>query len=314
MGYYVYLFQTLVLMSTKLSILLFYRRVFTVRFAGFRWGIYITFFCSLCSGIATFFVYTFQCIPVQLFWNRGYLVVPTPPPVSLEGHCLSATIHVVVPLFFDLATEIAILTLPTIALWKIQLPKRKKVGLTFAFSLGIFVTAISIIRLVYAFPLNVGLDMPWDDVNAIVWTAVQVSFGIVCACVPAMAPLYRLVKSKTKNRTKANTYGNSYGRHTDRVGTFTQNSRKGQATYEENWAAEETESTKGLKDKTNYEGVPEQQDWGRIRTVSNTITGGMKNGYQKQKDQIPMQKISVTRDVVVEGVKPLNREKDVNLC
>ncbi|TGO92416.1 hypothetical protein BPOR_0003g00140 [Botrytis porri] len=204
MGYAMYLQQTLALMTTKLSILAFYHRIFTIRHITFKWSIYATSVVSLCAGIATFIVFVFQCVPVELFWNRIYESLPPPYPVSLEGHCMSATIHVVVPLFFDLGTEVVILILPVIGVWKLKLPMNKKLGLLTAFSLGIFVTVISIVRLIYTFPLAQGPDMSWDDVDVFLWTAIQCSFSIASACVPTMAPLYRVLSAKSKS----NSYGN----------------------------------------------------------------------------------------------------------
>jgi hypothetical protein len=299
MGYWIYLIQTLALMTTKLAILTFYRRIFTVRFPVFRWSIYGTMVFATLSGIASFIVFVFQCVPVQLFWLRCWLTIPGPPPVSLEGHCLSATIHVVVPLFFDLASEIAILILPVIGLWNLQLAFKKKVGLFFAFSLGIFVTAISIIRLAYAFPVNIGLDMPWDDVNIFLWTVIQVSFGIVGSCVPAMAPLFWIFKKRTG--------GTAYGTHRSGTkfshgGTQQDASRKlaDKAGFPET-VMDETESTRGLdRSVASSDAVNVEQDWAYDTTFSNTITTGPKKGYAKQREDVPLMDINVKKEVLVE--------------
>ncbi|KAH8669584.1 hypothetical protein BGZ60DRAFT_486923 [Tricladium varicosporioides] len=300
MGYSTYLLQTLVLMFTKLSILAFYRRVFTVRLAVFRWAIDGTALFSTLAGIATFIVFVFQCVPVQLFWLRCYLVLPIPPPVSLDGHCMSPTIHVVVPLFFDLASEVAILILPVIGIWNLQLRMRKKVGLLFAFSLGIFVTAISIIRLVYAFPVNIGLDMTWDDVNIFVWTAVQVSFGISCACVPAMAPLYRLFK-----KSKPGSYFSTHREPRVPRSIISSVSKPNDISFGYDSPKKQTgdsESTKGLNSPPeNKLHVRSQDDWGYETSFRNTITAGPMRGYTKQEENIQLKEIKITKDISVEG-------------
>ena len=187
-------------MFIKLAILVFYRRAFTMRHKAFKFSTWFVGGFSVLLGVAQTIEFILQCIPSSLFWNRIYLILGETPPGPLSGYCMPQTIHLTIPLVLDLVTEIAILILPVIGLWQLQLPKRKKVGLFFAFSLGIFVTAISIIRLVVGIPLEDNGDHSWNDFDSFAWQTVQVCFGVACACVPAMAPLYRLFKQNTSSK------------------------------------------------------------------------------------------------------------------
>ncbi|KAK6607138.1 integral membrane protein [Botrytis cinerea] len=288
MGYAMYLQQTLALMITKLSILAFYHRIFTVRHVTFKWSIYVTSLVSLCAGIATFIVFVFQCIPVELFWNRIYESLPPPYPVSLEGHCMSATIHVVVPLFFDLGTEIVILVLPVIGVWKLKLPMNKKLGLLTAFSLGIFVTAISIVRLVYTFPLAQGPDMSWDDIDVFLWTAIQCSFSIASACVPTMAPLYRVLSAKSKSSSYGNLEPSNSRRRTAQRSAPLES-------YGDTWI-EDFDRDEGNESKDQFVNAHE------VMCSSDVVSKSCGRGCESSVagPQIEMKKISVRKDITIQ--------------
>ena len=210
MGYVVTILQAVALMFTKLSILLFYRRVFTTRIVFLKWMIWILFAYSLAVGIGCAVEFILACNPPQLFWLRVYLILGYEPPEPLIGVCEPQTLHLAVPLVLDLISEIALLTIPAIGLWNLQLPLKKKLGVFFAFSLGIFVTALSVVRFAFAFRLENDGDLSWDDSDSFVWTAVQICFGVASACVPAMAPLYRTIK-ELRTQSKASHLNKSSG-------------------------------------------------------------------------------------------------------
>ncbi|KAK6610944.1 hypothetical protein H4I96_02542 [Botrytis cinerea] len=273
MGYAMYLQQTLALMITKLSILAFYHRIFTVRHVTFKWSIYVTSLVSLCAGIATFIVFVFQCIPVELFWNRPLYVCYNP--------CRGA-------LFFDLGTEIVILVLPVIGVWKLKLPMNKKLGLLTAFSLGIFVTAISIVRLVYTFPLAQGPDMSWDDIDVFLWTAIQCSFSIASACVPTMAPLYRVLSAKSKSSSYGNLEPSNSRRRTAQRSAPLES-------YGDTWI-EDFDRDEGNESKDQFVNAHE------VMCSSDVVSKSCGRGCESSVagPQIEMKKISVRKDITIQ--------------
>ncbi|KAK1149549.1 hypothetical protein N8T08_005098 [Aspergillus melleus] len=207
MGYIVTVLQAAALMFTKLSILLFYQRAFTTVLRPVKWTIWILFYYCIGLGIGSTVEFICACIPPQMFWLRVYPIFGYELPEPLEENCLPQQMHLGVPLLLDLASEIVMLAVPAIVLWNLQLPLRKKIGLTFAFSMGIFVTAISVIRFYYSWHMVNDGDLSWDDTDSFMWTSVQVCFGITTACIPACAPLLRMVQAHT---TRKATYGSSF--------------------------------------------------------------------------------------------------------
>ncbi|KAL1961559.1 hypothetical protein VTN77DRAFT_1596 [Rasamsonia byssochlamydoides] len=195
MGYVVTVVQAVGLIFTKLSILLFYHRVFTTPHRALKWTIRLLFACCLALNVASIIEFILACIPPQAFWLQVYPALGYAPPDPRVGTCNSHILHLVVPPVADLIFDTLVLVVPAVVLWNLQLPVRKRIGLIFAFSFGTFVTAISILRFVFGFKMESGGDLSWDASDSFLWTSVQICFGVSTACIPAMAPLYRLAKS-----------------------------------------------------------------------------------------------------------------------
>ncbi|MCJ1384588.1 hypothetical protein MMC17_007706 [Xylographa soralifera] len=199
LGYVITVLQGVCLAAIKLSILTFYQRVFTLRNRSFKIAVRVVAIYSILLCIGATLEFLLACIPIPLFWERVYLIVGGVPPHALQGSCLPQTVRLSVPFAADLVSEIAILILPAIVLWKLHLPTKKKLALFVAFSFGIFVTAMSVIRMYYAFQLTNDDDITWDDTDSYIWTALQASFGVTSACILAMAPLYRIAQAKASS-------------------------------------------------------------------------------------------------------------------
>ncbi|MCJ1378458.1 hypothetical protein MMC17_001557 [Xylographa soralifera] len=206
-GYAVGVFQGLGLMFTKLSILAFYHRIFTARKRVFKLclavvGIYVIF-----VGVSSTFEQILQRQPIHYYWDRLILLTGLPPPPSLVGSCLPQIPSVAVPLFAGLLSDVVILVPPAIGLWNWQLAREKKFGVYAALSLGIFACAIEVVRICYCFRMNDVDDDTWDDFGIVIWTAVELSVAIVCACIPATAPL--LKQTHKRRYVKWHAYDNS---------------------------------------------------------------------------------------------------------
>jgi hypothetical protein len=130
------------LVWSKLSILLMYYRIFN--FPYFKKMAYIigTFviawyvelwcisppYCSEtdnCRVITVTFMFIFICVPVEKLWY------PDTP-----GYCNNQVATWVANAASTILTDIAILVLPIPQVWKLQLRRPEKVGVTFAFCLG----------------------------------------------------------------------------------------------------------------------------------------------------------------------------------
>ncbi|PLB54022.1 hypothetical protein P170DRAFT_326887, partial [Aspergillus steynii IBT 23096] len=163
----------------KLSVLLMYNRIFPVR--SIRIGSYILGGITLAWLISVDLVAIFQCIPVKKAWNQ-----------QLPGTCIDlkgALIGNGVPNF---VTDIFILALPGRAIWKLQTGSRQRISIIAVLLSGSFVVFASIYRFSLIFILDMD-DIPWTLADAQTWCVVEISAGIISACLPTLVPLVRLL-------------------------------------------------------------------------------------------------------------------------
>ena len=111
--------------AVKLSVLLLYRRIFaTPQFK--RWTTILGSLTVLWLIIKNL-VGAFQCTPVQKAWKK-----------SLPGHCpINFINNVLGAQAFNVVLDIAILVLPITAIYRLHLPKYKKLGVMAVFAVGI---------------------------------------------------------------------------------------------------------------------------------------------------------------------------------
>ncbi|KAJ5189369.1 hypothetical protein N7491_005703 [Penicillium cf. griseofulvum] len=159
------------LISTKMSILLQYKRVFsTPRMRLACWlmigvlGVYGTW--TIISAWA-------NCVPLAKFWDD------TVPGFCFDKKALwfsNSAIHII--------TDIVILIYPMPVLKSLQLPRRQKFALMAVFALGGFVLITSILRLKSLLVISNSTDPTYDNVGAATWSAVECNVAIICACLP----------------------------------------------------------------------------------------------------------------------------------
>ncbi|KAM0454389.1 hypothetical protein ACHAPV_008469 [Trichoderma viride] len=163
---------------TKLSLLLMYYRIFHVPYfkkmawavGGFvmAWVVCIT------------FLFIFICVPVQKLWYP-----------DLPGHCINQVGTWIANASSTIFTDLAILILPIPQIWKLQLRTAEKIGLTFAFGLGFFVVFASAYRTSVLFTYT-NSDPTYTLAPTVGWTVIEVSAGIISACLPTLLPVIRL--------------------------------------------------------------------------------------------------------------------------
>ncbi|KAF4620112.1 hypothetical protein G7Y89_g14710 [Cudoniella acicularis] len=159
---------------------------------------------------------------------------------------------------------------------------------------------LACIRLKYAAELDNNADFSWNDQGSFIWTTVQVSFSVACACVPAMAPLLRAIKKKTATRRGYdNSNSGSRTFQSARAGMPRNKfSSLGVGTDTIDEIVTDTESTKKLNPMDDLE------NWTYKSTIESDFTGGGRFATDKGKNGIPLQNIGVRKEVTVnrEGV------------
>ncbi|RFN44924.1 integral membrane protein [Fusarium flagelliforme] len=199
---YLYTFS---IVFVKLSILALYWRILG-SLKSTRIPIWILSGIVIAWGIAVILVTTFQCWPVSAFWLRF-----SPSAGEMTFRC-----PVDVRMFFiahaipNIITDICILLVPVPGIWTLQLRTGKKIALLGIFALGLFVTAVSFVRLYYVVALDFNsLDVTWLFSEEMMWTGIEVNLGTVCACLPSLKPVFYLALYGTAHQSTPRTTGAS---------------------------------------------------------------------------------------------------------
>ncbi|KAJ5646677.1 hypothetical protein N7490_003049 [Penicillium lividum] len=162
------------LITTKLSILLQYRRVFsTTRRMKLACNFLIGFL--VIYGTWTVISAWANCVPVAKFWN------PTIPGFCFNKEALwfsNSAIHIL--------TDLLILIYPMPVIRSLQLPSRQKYALMGVFALGGFVVITSILRLKSLLVISHSNDPTHDNVGAAEWSAIECNVAIICAALPSI--------------------------------------------------------------------------------------------------------------------------------
>ncbi|KAI4265199.1 MAG: hypothetical protein L6R35_007169 [Caloplaca aegaea] len=177
------------IMSTKIAILLIYKALFGVK-RSFRYLCYgmmaiVTSYC-----VIFFFIFAFHCNPVQKAWH----IITYQGPSKCFG---IGTIQIVIG-GFNIVTDFIILIMPMPIILGLNMGWKRKIGLLLIFATGIVVLASTIVRQVIVVqhlheivggPNTRNLDASWNTAPETLWLTVENDIGIICACLPSLAPL-----------------------------------------------------------------------------------------------------------------------------
>ncbi|KAF9876119.1 CFEM domain-containing protein [Colletotrichum karsti] len=173
------LFYILDLAVIKASILFLYLRVFNIK--SFRPVLICTQGFNFLLGAAYIILSLAQCQPLQHYWN-GW-------DGEHEGKCADLNKIGLTHVAFNIALDVWMLILPATQVFKLNLPRKKKIGVMAMFGVGVFLTIVSIVRirslLVFATSFNITADALWG----ITWSYVELCVGIFVACMPAARQL-----------------------------------------------------------------------------------------------------------------------------
>lgn len=187
------------LMATKTSILAFYL-TFSTANKIFQWACFATLFLVNAGGFALTMVTVFQCNPISAVFQSV-----TPPGAK----CTDILTIYLSSIPLNITTDLAILFLPMPILTKMRLPKKQKIILVVTFSFGIFAAIVDVVRVSY---LQSAAETRLEEIQQVassasslrnaestdssyylafsfMWSAIEVTVGMMCACVPGLKPL-----------------------------------------------------------------------------------------------------------------------------
>ncbi|KAK8017412.1 hypothetical protein PG993_013738 [Apiospora rasikravindrae] len=161
--------------AVKVGILLFYWRVFTIRY--FRRSVLAVGALSTAILLVNFFTFTFQCWPIERFWDESVK----------QGGCIAQTEFYLASAIINVVGDVVVLVLPLPVVWSLHTSQNKKWSLSFLFLLGAFVCVASIFRILAVEEIN-PKDFTFSNVGGGLWSTVEVEVGFICANLPSIRP------------------------------------------------------------------------------------------------------------------------------
>ncbi|KAH9886786.1 hypothetical protein F4778DRAFT_773890 [Xylariomycetidae sp. FL2044] len=188
---------------TKVSILFFYLKVFPKK--AFRICTWTLIGANVAYALVWDFMLIFQCSPLDGAWRSW--------DGEYEATCISINVigwsAAAVNIFLDLA----VIVLPLPELFRLSMSMKKKFQIMLMFTVGFFITIVSIVRLHSLIQFGTTSNLTQDYVEVGYWSTIEVPVGVICACMPAIRSLFSLAFPKMFGTTRGGTSGyyGSYG-------------------------------------------------------------------------------------------------------
>ncbi|KAF4541742.1 Integral membrane protein [Lasiodiplodia theobromae] len=171
-------FYTAAMFFVKTSLLLLYRRLFDVYRFYKRWWFVMTY--TIAHTLTAIVLSFFACDPPAAQWDLHIQ----------HRTCISTKTLIAIPIF-HCVNDLLILSLPIPLIWSLNLGPKRKAQVATVFFLGSASCIVSICRLI---PISKLLHQPrygdvtWHWTPVAIWTQVELTFCIICACVPILKP------------------------------------------------------------------------------------------------------------------------------
>ncbi|KAK2731702.1 CFEM domain-containing protein [Colletotrichum kahawae] len=168
----------------KASILFMYLRIFPVeRFRTVLWG---TQAFNLAIGVTFVLLGIFQCRPIHLAWTAWRR------DSESKGTCMDVVIMATVYSAIQVGLDIWMLILPITQILGLNMKWSKKFGLIFMFSLGLFLTAASSVRLKLLMDYHQGThNFTVGSLQICIWSDIELCVGVFTACIPTTRQFFR---------------------------------------------------------------------------------------------------------------------------
>jgi hypothetical protein len=172
-----------------------------------------------------------ECRPIKSYWTRygvENLLIAAYNPSTLKNPCINeggAVFGMSVP---QILTDLLTTLLPNLLLLGLNISRPQKLRLAMLFAVGYVVTIIGIVRVVYTWKyLYTSWDRTWAGDTLLLWTELEASFVVLCACAPALNALYTKLlgpkvrdlassvraRSNDKRRSRSLGYAEMGGKH-----------------------------------------------------------------------------------------------------
>lgn len=159
----------------KASILLEWTRLFVPQGTRniFWWLCIILVWIQLSFLVTSVFALCFTCIPYEKIWD-----------FTVKGKCIQKSELEITSAAIHFASDLVILILPQKVIWSLQMSFRKKVGVSFIFSLGVLACLSAVLRLVSTVEYSTSDDVTYAVSAVVLWALAEMTCGFIVIGMP----------------------------------------------------------------------------------------------------------------------------------
>lgn len=202
-GWFIQAFFLISIGFTKLSVLLFYRRLVSNTYSyKFKIALWLAMILVFLVTVTFLIILCTLCSPIEAYW-RQY-----DPTYTRSFSCRSVSGQKdtsIVSGTLSVFTDWYSVMLPVTLLWRIKINRRQKIGLAFIFGIGFLVVGAGIVRVVYLCRISgPDIDKTRLAYNAIVAGTAESCVGVACACAPSLKACFRTFFRDNTSKTNSN--------------------------------------------------------------------------------------------------------------
>ncbi|KIV92878.1 hypothetical protein PV10_04142 [Exophiala mesophila] len=169
-----------VVVITRMSIYVFYLRIFSASTTFRRW-VYVLMILNVLAAVLFVFLGIFQCRPISYAWTLW--------DGQHRGKCLNVRALGVSSGFVNVVFDFVTLVLPMPILLNLNMRIGRKIQVIAMFCVGAFVGIVSTLRVTSLFSFWNTRNFTWDYNPVLYYSGLEIYVGIICACMPAMRQL-----------------------------------------------------------------------------------------------------------------------------
>ncbi|OJD26601.1 hypothetical protein ACJ73_02010 [Blastomyces percursus] len=152
---------------------------------------------TIVNSVCVYTIYG-QCTPTTALWNG------TGP--GKKGSCWHPNLQRDYAFFqgsFSAASDLALALYPVFIIWRLQMARKLKIGLTCVLALGIVATAAAIVKTIFLAELVARADYTFETINLTTWISTEQYVIIIAACIPTLGPLFTATTGRTPSGRRA---------------------------------------------------------------------------------------------------------------
>ncbi|KAI3326822.1 hypothetical protein HD806DRAFT_488300 [Xylariaceae sp. AK1471] len=150
------------------------------------------------AGITTIVVFYIVTIIINIrFCVPISMTTPVPDPQEWAKKLKASTcsqpvynLNAAVGLF-GVVSDLYVLIIPVSMVFRLRLPRNRKLGIQAIFLTGLLAVALSLTSATYRFAQLNSFDFTWDSIPSYTLRAAELNIGLICSCLPVVFVIFK---------------------------------------------------------------------------------------------------------------------------